>query len=387
MPNQAHSPALIWPMSVLLCASFFLTFVPSWLVLRFGRYRRDRHWTENARPVFTARMIIATQLLVLTTAALVYLVALVPHLLSRIAFFAAIVLGWYGAGWLVGRVLRQQYDFPDPVIAFQALRHLVLHLCTWGALVVPVLTRGLPLAQRLAASILAIAGTVISIAAATKLMRVLGLLEPIPAYLATVIGNRAPDVHSAALRTIQANAVALPFERTILFTTGALQRLTPDGLIAIAHHELSHLQEGASVNLLRMLPRLLALVLSVAVALTPPEMARWGFFALLVAVFASQQFLRRVSVSKERIADQHALKHEQNEGDYARALEALHRAFLIPAVLPKRSTHPSLYDRLMSAGVVPDYPRPLAPSKTPVFWTAMVSALLMFISANSVLAG
>jgi Zn-dependent protease with chaperone function len=386
MPSQAHSPALIWTMSIFLVASFSLTFVPCWLVLCLGRYRRDKHWTQNARPVFTARLIVATQLLVLTAAALVFLIDLEPLLLPRIASLAAVVLGWYAASWLVGRALKRQYDFPSPVIAFEAQRYLVLHLSMWGALVLPVLTCGLPLTLRLTASILAIVGTVISIAAATKLMGLLGLLEPLPSYLTTAIRNRAPDVRSAALRTIQANAVALPFERTILFTTGALQSLTHEGLIAVAHHELSHLREGASVKFLRALPRLLALILSVTVALTPPAKAWCGFLVLFVAVFASQYVLRRVSVTKERIADRYALRHEENEGDYAHALEALHKAFLMPAVLPKRSTHPSLYDRLKSAGVVPDYPRPPAPSKTPVLWTVMVSVPLMIIIAYFVLA-
>lgn len=77
--------------------------------------------------------------------------------------------------------------------------------------------------------------------------------------------------------------------------------------------------------------------------------------------------------------------HREDLGTEIRA--CLHRALLIPAVLPKRSTHPSLYDRLKNAGVVPNYPRPLAPSKTPALWIAMVSALLMFIATNSMLSG
>jgi len=90
-------------------------------------------------------------------------------------------------------------------------------------------------------------------------MRLVGLLEPLPEFLATNIRSRAPEVRCAALRTIHANAIALPFEQTVLFTTGALQRLSPEGLIAVGYHELSHLQEGTSVKFLRVLPRVLAL--------------------------------------------------------------------------------------------------------------------------------
>ncbi len=218
-------------------------------------------------------------------------------------------------------------------------------------------------------------------------MRLLSLLEPLPEYLMTSIRNRAPSVRCAALRTIQANAVALPFEQAVLFTTGALQRLSPEGLIAVAHHELSHLQEGASVKFLRVLPRVLALALVVTISLTPPDEVLLGFVVLFVAIFASRFILLRISVAKERIADRNAHELEQNAGDYARALLALHEAFLVPAVLPKRSTHPSLYDRLNSAGVVPDFPRPSAPSNMPVLWTVMMSAPLTLIITYYILTG
>jgi hypothetical protein len=36
----------------------------------------------------------------------------------------------------------------------------------------------------------------------------------------------------------------------------------------------------------------------------------------------------------------------------------LYEENLIPAVMAQRRTHPDLYDRLIAAGVQPDYPRP-----------------------------
>jgi hypothetical protein len=43
----------------------------------------------------------------------------------------------------------------------------------------------------------------------------------------------------------------------------------------------------------------------------------------------------------------------------------------MPAVMPtRRTTHPDLYDRLLAAGVEPDFPKPAKPSK--ISWPATV---------------
>jgi len=49
-------------------------------------------------------------------------------------------------------------------------------------------------------------------------------------------------------------------------------------------------------------------------------------------------------------------------GVYARALARLYEANFAPAVMPRKHSHPHLYDRLVSAGVQPDYPRPEPPT-------------------------
>jgi Zn-dependent protease with chaperone function len=181
--------------------------------------------------------------------------------------------------------------------------------------------------------------------------------------------------------------MALPLERMVLFTTGALQRVSPDGLKAIALHELAHLQERPAIMFLRALPRLLAVAIVVVVGLAPPDQMYVWFIALFVAVFASRFILVRVSLSKERDADRAAFQDEFNKGDHARALLDLHQAFLMPATLPKRSTHPSLYDRLISADVVPDFPRPAPPARMPAVWTIMIAGPLMLIVAQLCLGG
>jgi hypothetical protein len=60
----------------------------------------------------------------------------------------------------------------------------------------------------------------------------------------------------------------------------------------------------------------------------------------------------------------------------------LHESNLVPAVMPGKQTHPHLYDRLLAAGVQPDFPRPPAPDRTrpllATIATAVVAAVAFF---------
>ena len=56
---------------------------------------------------------------------------------------------------------------------------------------------------------------------------------------------------------------------------------------------------------------------------------------------------------------------------YAKALLKLYEDQLAPAVGPKkRATHPDLYDRLLAAGMQPDFPRP-SPALS-MAWTGQI---------------
>jgi len=68
---------------------------------------------------------------------------------------------------------------------------------------------------------------------------------------------------------------------------------------------------------------------------------------------------RKLSRKLESRADQMAKSNEGDAGTYARALTRLYEDGLLPAVSPKnQTTHPHLYDRILAAGVTPDFPRP-----------------------------
>ena len=59
-------------------------------------------------------------------------------------------------------------------------------------------------------------------------------------------------------------------------------------------------------------------------------------------------------------------------------LEKIYEANLVPVVLgAKRTTHPELYDRLVAAGVTPEYYRPEAPPGGP----RQAGMLVLFVGA------
>ena len=78
-----------------------------------------------------------------------------------------------------------------------------------------------------------------------------------------------------------------------------------------------------------------------------------------------------------------------NDGAYARALEKIYRENQLPAVnVNNRQSHPHLYDRLLAAGVIPDYARPARPKgltwigRIYVIMAIVLGLLLAFSSAE-----
>jgi hypothetical protein len=85
----------------------------------------------------------------------------------------------------------------------------------------------------------------------------------------------------------------------------------------------------------------------------------------------------------EKRADRLASTTTTNEGVYASALEKMHRENQIPAVnASRRLPHPDLYDRMIGAGVKPDYPRPDKPKHiTLIGWLHIFAFVFATIAA------
>ena len=173
-----------------------------------------------------------------------------------------------------------------------------------------------------------------------------------------------------------ANAFAFSWSGDVGVTRGGLDALEDPGLGAVLAHELGHLSESRRVRVMRaagsfaMVPLLLIRPLTASYGLAAP-------FVALALVLLTSIVLRRMRRAMEERADEVAHTHEEDPGVYARALETIYRVNGVPPVLHKRTTHPSLYDRMIAAGVEPDYPRP-SPPKTSRLAVLPAAFLLVF---------
>ena len=196
-----------------------------------------------------------------------------------------------------------------------------------------------------------------------RLVLALGLAWPARESARRAV-ERAQSVLPAKVRRIDElawlmpNAVALPLSGVVAFTKTAADEMNDDELHAIALHEIGHLRESAIVRWSRPARSVLWLPLSVAFPLLSSGRST-SLIALLIPCMALSFVARIFSRRHEAEADAESAAHSTA---YARALETLHRLAGIPAVISKHATHPSLYDRMLAAGVQPDFPRPRAPN-------------------------
>lgn len=202
--------------------------------------------------------------------------------------------------------------------------------------------------------------------AALQLWRAFGLItSPAPEVEAlvreTAEHTRTPLRHVWVWRWTSPNAFAFPASNDIALTSRLIHILTPEELSAVVLHELAHLREPRRMLVLRLGLSLLPLSL----LLLRPVFVAHGFLGVLallcglvVVWFAGMWLTQRA----EHTADAGAHGEDASPA-YASALEKLHEDRLLPAVIGGRGpkSHPDLYDRMIAAGVTPDFPRPLPP--------------------------
>jgi Zn-dependent protease with chaperone function len=216
-----------------------------------------------------------------------------------------------------------------------------------------------------------------------QLLRGVGALGEPPARLVAIVTQvaarmRLPLPRMWLLRIFGANALALPVLNTLLVTEGAMETLTDDELSAICAHEFAHLNEPKSV----VTARIFTALSSLPAIFMKPAFHAWGLFgciAIGVVIILISRFSRGFRNRMEKRADSMATMHEGAEpGTYARALEKIYEANQVPAVMGKKMVHPSLYDRLLAAGVTPAYPRPAPPPR--FSWQRGITMALLGVS-------
>lgn len=185
------------------------------------------------------------------------------------------------------------------------------------------------------------------------------------------------------LRSPVGYAAAFPATHEVIFSEGMLASHPDEEIAAICAHEFAHLSESRSNLVARVAGSLGFLPFIFARPMFHlfdfPGVAMLYLPGALLSIFL-RRFNRRMEVRADSIAG----ANESASGVYARALERIYRNNQMPAVMRgNRLTHPHLYDRLLSAGVTPDYPRPKAPKA--VSWSTGLMILLLVILFTAIL--
>lgn len=183
------------------------------------------------------------------------------------------------------------------------------------------------------------------------------------------------------ISSVLANAAALPTTRELFFTSRLLELCTDEEVAGICAHELAHLSESKVVRVGRLLGSLMFCPL----LFLKPCAIHFGVSGVAVlelVLILMMFFYRWLSRRMEKRADALAAKEQVSDGVYARALEKLYQANQMPAVMTgNRRTHPHLYDRMLAAGITPDYPRPAPPGRiTLAGWLIIIGIVIMAVA-------
>jgi Zn-dependent protease with chaperone function len=202
------------------------------------------------------------------------------------------------------------------------------------------------------------------------LARIVRAAEPASERCRLIVGRVAARLQRPLPRVWElhgpvANAFAMPATQTLLITQALLAALSDEEAETIIAHEFGHLGESRGTLLVRILIAMRLLPYLFLGPLAHSVGFWWAFLSLTAGSFLLKRLAGVFSRRMEREADAVASQPgEEAAGTYARALARIHEVNHLPAVFPKTlATHPHLYDRMLAAGVTPDFPRPKPPKQ------------------------
>ncbi len=331
------------------------------------------HWAERARLLYPvvhgARLNIVWLAISVAVAQLLF----PPHL--RLHWILAAVAGWAGA--TLGAYLLDRRIYPQ--LGFRRWVYQVL--MSWGMqipflVVLSLLAWTMPgvwgwgVAARVGGFLLfAVWWSTIGFRQALQVLRA---IRPADGQLRSIVDHRSRQLGVVVrrvwiLESTMANAFALVAVRELVFTDRILECLQDEELAAVCDHELGHLSESRAV----LVGRLAGLAWLVPLLLIRPTIASGSSLAMSLSIIGAAALVagaRRLASKMEKRADSIAASAQLDSGVYARALLKLYQCNQCPAVMPGGfKLHPHLYDRLIAAGLTPDFPRPKAPDEIP--WT------------------
>lgn len=348
----------------------------------------EAHWTERARLLWPVRTSSASNVVLLPT--LLALTEVMGGWATVTQNFIPWLCGFLGAflgTFPLDREIHPRLTFAD---------WLRLASITWVVRLSPLLSVITGMILMPVKPGWAMAGVAIGVLAAWAafnfglvlwLLRQFGLLHEPGERLWGIVSESAlrtgqtPPV-TWRLDSLFANAMAFPTTGELVFTNQLLDIMTDEEVSAITAHELAHLTESKGV----LASRLAGSMRFYPLIFLQPVLAEFGPLGIAGLVCLTVLFTKmtlKLSRTMETRADAIATTSQGDEGIYARALEKLYRENKVPAVVRNARTHPHLYDRLLAAGIQPDYPRPAVPSAstgTILLWTVYGILLGLMLS-------
>ena len=359
---------ILW-FAIFFATAALLTALVNWVGLIPWRRAAEAHWTERARLLYPVRFTAALDIFML------------PILLVEIGFLWAprdfpmflmmTIAGCCGAlvgGYPMSREIYPQLDFRcwgHQVVAGWAMPFLIMAALITACCAMPPTVDGKMLL--ITGGYLAFHG-LLQYGLVLKYLRLVRFLKPASPRLRQIVDEALLRIsarvrHTWQLGGVLANAIAFPTTRELIFSDRLLEICTDAEISAVCAHELAHLTESKAV----LAGRLFGSLTFFPLIFISPAVQYCGPIGLVLpyaGMFLILHFARRLSQRMEKRADQAALAEQSDEGVYAKALEKLYQANQTPAVnVNNRQTHPHLYDRMLAAGITPDYPRPARPKR------------------------
>ena len=375
--------------TLLMVPAFFLgagllAWSANWLTSRAWRRAASAHWSERARLLWPARQGAASNIFLLPVG-ICLLVSFMDHgfsiwcVLDGVATWLGLMLGTYPLDRQILPRLTFRQWLRLAVIVW-SMRIAMIGLWVNGCLLMPEDING--------CSFIIVGGVLAThIAFVWRYWRLLLIktrlllragdrLQGI--VTATAYGMSLPLPKTFLLDVPVANAMALPLTRELIFTSRLMEICGDKEVSSICAHELAHLTESKSVAAMRVMSS----VVWFPILFLRPLLHAYGTggLAILSLSFAARALFRKLSRRMERRADAMATTQQGDSGVYARALEKLYRENQMPAVnSSSRKTHPHLYDRMLAAGIQPDFERPKPPATLSAIYLPLWMGLGMLI--------
>jgi len=378
---------------LIVISAFLLTaglvYITNRLALISWRRSRDKHWSEQARLCYPVRKAAGSNAIFLPVNWMLLVYVLWPDSSPLWAFTgAASAMGAFLGTLPLEREIFPRIN-PRELLGLATVTYL-LRFGFWFVFIAGTVF----MPDDFGWGTLAVTGLVVVLwwawsQGGSWIGRKLGLLTPPPERVQKIVSATSAKMN-VPVREVMfmplpfAQAFAFPARKKLLFTSRLMELMPDDEVAAVCAHELAHLTETRRARGSRYTGYLIFfpwLYFNPLIHLTQGL----AFFGLCLFTAIVPALSRRISRRLESRADGIAKANEGDAGTYARALLRLYEDGLLPTVLAKgRATHPDLYDRMLAAGVTPDFPRPAAAAS--MSWHGHVVAGLTGIMAVAFLA-